>query len=98
MNKADFGEGEFEVAYAKVTTFAENNEQLRAEVTRSFAEYDKDNSQGLDRRELRQFLISFFAQYHIRLPITDEYVDAVFRQIDVNHDNVIQIEELLGFA
>lgn len=67
-------------------------------MSRYFSEYDKDNNDGLDRRELRQFLTSFFGQYHIRLPITDEYVDAVFRQIDMNHDNIIQIDELMAFA
>jgi hypothetical protein len=30
--------------------------------------------------------------------VTDEYVDAVFREIDANRDNKIQVEELQGFA
>jgi len=52
----------------------------------------------LDRRELRQFLGNFFGSYHIRVPITDEYVDAVFRSIDTNHDNKVQPDELINFA
>ena len=32
------------------------------------------------------------------MPITDEYVDAVFRSIDTNHDNKVQPEELIAFA
>ena len=63
-----------------------------------FSEYDDDNNAFLDRRELRQFLNNFFGGYHIRVPITDEYVDAVFRSIDSNHDNKIQPEELTAFA
>lgn len=43
-------------------------------------------------------MVQFFGQYHIRAPVTDEYVDAVFREIDANRDNKIQLEELQGFA
>ena len=32
------------------------------------------------------------------MPLTNEYVDATFREIDVNKDNKIQPEELHGFA
>ena len=32
------------------------------------------------------------------MPITDEYVDAVFRSIDSNHDNKLQPEELMAFS
>ena len=32
------------------------------------------------------------------MPVTDEYVDAVFRSIDSNHDNKIQPDELINFA
>ena len=32
------------------------------------------------------------------MPITDEYVDAVFRSIDTNHDNKIQLEEMEAFS
>jgi len=52
----------------------------------------------LDQKELRHFLESFFTTYHIRAPLTDEYVDATFREIDVNKDNKIQPEELHAYA
>ncbi len=45
-------------------------------------------------KELRQFLTKFFAEYRIRAPLTDEFIDATFREIDMNHDNKIQPEEL----
>ena len=44
------------------------------------------------------FLNAFFASYKIKFPITDEYVDAVFREIDLNHDNKIQPIELETYA
>ena len=98
INPADFGEGEFEAAKAQLHTFQQNEEQLSEEVMKYFNQYDTDGNAWLDRRELRQFLVNFFGSYHIRVPITDEYVDAVFRSIDQNHDNKLQPEELLAFA
>ena len=41
---------------------------------------------------------AFFKQYHIHLPLTDDFVDGVFRQIDENHDNKIQPEELEKYS
>ena len=52
-----------------------------------FAEFDKDANGHLDRKELREFLNQFFHSYKIHFPVTDEYVDAVFREIDVNRSN-----------
>ena len=98
INPADFGEGEFEAALTKLRSFQSDEEQLSQEVQKYFSDYDTDGNAFLDRRELRQFLSDFFGQYHIRVPITDEYVDAVFRSIDKNHDNKIQPEELIAFA
>ena len=43
-------------------------------------------------------MTEFFKSYKIHAPLTDEYVDAVFREIDANHDNKIQPEELHAFA
>ena len=43
-------------------------------------------------------MTNFFQTYHIRAPITDEYVDATFREIDANKDNKIQPEELHAYA
>ena len=52
----------------------------------------------MDRKELREFLHQFFNTYKIHFPITDEYVDAVFREIDKNRDNKIQPSELEEYA
>ena len=52
----------------------------------------------LDRKELRQFLSTFFTTYRIRAPLTDEFIDATFREIDTNHDNSIEPNELHAFA
>ena len=43
-------------------------------------------------------MTQFFAEYRIRAPLTDEFIDATFREIDANHDNKIQLEELQAFA
>lgn len=63
-----------------------------------FQEFDKDTNGFLDRKELREFLKLFFSTYKIHFPITDEYVDAVFREIDVDRDNKIQPAELESYA
>lgn len=98
INPSDFSAGEFEAAKTKLNQFASDEAQLTSEVTRYFNDYDNDGNAWLDRGELRKFLNEFFGSYHIRVPITDEYVDAVFRSIDSNHDNKIQPEELIAFA
>lgn len=67
-------------------------------MTTYFQSFDSDENDSLDRRELRLFLTQFMGSYHIRVPLTDEYVDDVFRTIDANHDNKIQPEELINFA
>jgi Ca2+-binding EF-hand superfamily protein len=67
-------------------------------VQKYFAEFDKDANGHLDRKELREFLNKFFNSYKIHFPITDEYVDAVFREIDANRDNKIQPNELEAYA
>uniref|UniRef100_A0A7S3MIS5 EF-hand domain-containing protein n=2 Tax=Choreotrichia TaxID=141411 RepID=A0A7S3MIS5_9SPIT len=98
INTNDFAAGELEAALTKLQSFQSDEAQLSEEVQKYFSAYDTDDNAHLDRRELRQFLSDFFSQYHIRVPITDEYVDAVFRSIDKNHDNKIQPEELIAFA
>ena len=40
----------------------------------------------------------FFTHYHIHLPVTSEFVDATFREIDANHDGKINFEEMLTFS
>jgi len=98
INPADFEAGELENTLTQLRAFRDDDNQLSEEVQKYFSAYDTDGNAFLDRRELRQFLHNFFGQYHIRLPLTDEYVDAVFRHIDKNHDNKIQPDELNNFA
>jgi len=98
INPAEFAEGEFDASFAKLTELSTNSAALDEEVMKYFAQYDDDANASLDRRELRGFLNNFFSAYHIHVPITDEYVDGVFRQIDINHDNKLQPEELKAFA
>lgn len=52
--------------------------------------YDSDKNGHLDRKELRQFMAKFFETFGINLPLTDEYVDATFREIDADHSNTIE--------
>lgn len=98
INPADFSQGELETDLVKLQGFQTDPAQLTEEVQKYFNEYDTDGNAWLDRGELRKFLTSFFTTYHIRFPVTDEYVDAVFRQIDTNHDNKIQQDEMIAFA
>jgi Ca2+-binding EF-hand superfamily protein len=71
---------------------------LDEQIQKYFTEFDEDTNGFLDRRELRHFLVKFFQLYKIHFPITDEFVDGLFRQIDANHDNKIQPDELEQFA
>lgn len=98
INPNDFAPSEMEETLSKLTSFQQNQESLDAEIKKYFDSYDTDENNSLDRKELRHFLTEFFGAYHIRAPITDEYVDAIFREIDSNRDNKIQLEELLAFA
>ena len=94
----DFTKEELQGVLVQLGDFKSANDHLREQVQKYFAEFDKDGNGFLDRRELRHFLIAFFTQYKIHFPITDEYVDAIFREIDVNRDNKIQPGELETYA
>jgi len=98
INPADFAAGELQTSFTQLQTFQSDPAKLSEEVTKYFNAYDTDGNAWLDRAELRKFLNDFFTSYHIRVPVTDEYVDAVFRSIDSNHDNKIQPEELTAFS
>ena len=78
--------------------FDSDDAALTEQLQKYFSEFDSDSNEWLDRGELRKFLTSFFQQYHIHAPLTDEFVDATFREIDTNHDNKIQPAELHAFA
>jgi hypothetical protein len=42
-------------------------------------------------------MTEFFEKFGINLPLTDEYVDATFREIDADHSNTIEREEILSY-
>ena len=94
----DFTKEELQAVLQQLNDFKTAPEQLKEQVQKYFGEFDKDGNGFLDRRELRHFLNAFFTQYKIHFPITDEYVDAIFREIDKNRDNKIQKEELELYA
>lgn len=68
------------------------------EVAKLFIEFDSNEDDSIDRRELRHFLTSLFEMFHIKSPINDDYVDYVFRQIDMNNDNSINLVEMQQYA
>jgi hypothetical protein len=43
-------------------------------------------------------LKAFFENFQIHLPLTDEYCDAIFRNLDADRSNSIQFEELVVYA
>ena len=98
INHADFNAGELDTCLTKLQEFDNDDALLTEQLQKYFSEFDGDSNDWLDRKELRQFLTEFFTTYHIHAPLTDEYVDATFREIDANRDNKIQPEELHAFA
>ena len=98
INPSDFNAGELDAHLERLREFDGNDQMLEEQLQKYFSEFDSDSNAWLDRKELRQFLTTFFETYHIHAPLTDEYVDATFREIDANRDNKIQPEELHAFA
>ena len=98
INPAEFKDGELDQHLTRLQEFDGNDALLQEQLEKYFSEFDSDSNAWLDRKELRLFLTSFFDTYHIHAPLTDEYVDATFREIDANRDNKIQPEELHAFA
>ena len=56
-----------------------------------FIEFDEDESGALDRNELKNFLMAFFLQYKIRVPLTEEFVDTTFDDIDADGDGAVDL-------
>ena len=94
----EFTKEELTTILQTLTDFRDVKDHLDEQIQKYFSEFDKDENGFLDRKELREFLNQFFKSYKIHFPITDEYVDAVFREIDVNRDNKIQPNELEAYA
>ncbi|CDW82598.1 calmodulin [Stylonychia lemnae] len=99
MIKAEeFTAEELQAIIQQLGDFKDQQTHLQEQVGSYFQNFDKDSNGFLDRKELREFLTNFFTQYKIHFPVTDEYVDAVFREIDLNRDNKIQPNELESYA
>ena len=98
INIGELKDGELARTLTQLHSFNRNNWRLKEELSRYWKEYDADGNDSLDHAELRHFIKSFFKEYHVRLPVTDEFIDATFREIDANHDGKIQFDELLAFA
>ena len=98
INLNDLKEGELARTLTQLHSFNRNNWRLKEELNKYWKQYDADGNDYLDRGELRHFIVTFFKEYHVRLPVTDEFVDATFREIDENHDGKIQFDELLAFS
>ena len=85
----EFTKEELQAVIQHLTDFKDVSDHLKEQVQKYFSEFDTDTNGFLDRRELRHFLNEFFKTYKIHFPVTDEYVDALFREIDTNKDNKI---------
>lgn len=59
-----------------------------------FTEFDKDQNGYLDRHELRLFLVCLFKEIKLNIPLTEEFIDTVFGDIDLNNDGKIDLSEL----
>ena len=94
----EFTKDEVENILKHLSDFRDVKDHLSEQVQKYFQEFDTDSNGYLDKRELRKFLEKFFSTYKIHFPVTDEYVDAVFRDIDQNRDNKIQPNELEQYA
>lgn len=94
----DFTKDEAEKILETLMSFRDTKDHLSEQIQKYFQEFDHDKNGVLDKKELRHFLNNFFKTYKIHLPVTDEYVDAVFRDIDANRDNKIQPVELEQYA
>lgn len=98
FNQADLEPGDWEKIKAQADEYAQDPELMVNKVNEFFLVFDEDKSGFLDRKELRHFMEAFFKQFHVRLPLTDDFVFSVFQQIDTNHDNKIEPSELQAFA
>lgn len=91
INPKEFQEGQLYRIVHKLENYKNHPERLLAQVEAYFTEFDADKSGALDRHELRNFLIAFFRQYKIRLPLTEEFVDSTFSEIDKDGDGNVDL-------
>ena len=94
MNPAHLSEAQRAKVTEKLVHFKNTEGALVGAVHEYFSKYDSDGNGHIARKELRNFLIAFFEEFEIKLPITDEFVDATFRELDQDRNNAIEEEEL----
>ena len=63
-------------------------------VAEIFEEFDKDKNGFLDRKEIRSFFNKIFKEWKLIFPMTDEFLDDLFRDIDKDHNNKISPDEM----
>ena len=96
VNSADFSKEDLENTVNTLKNLQGGN--LKEQVTKYFEEFDTDKNGHLDRAEWPEFLKKFFATYKIETPLTEEYVERAFNDIDLNKDNLVQPDELEAFT
>jgi Ca2+-binding EF-hand superfamily protein len=75
---SDFKEGELAADIEKLTSYNNDSASLHEQINKFFIEFDTDKSGFLDRKELRKFMEAFFKQYHVRVPLNDDFVHHLF--------------------
>jgi calmodulin len=87
------GEIDFEEFLSLIKKVNEDNNEIDEEdaVIRAFRTFDKDRNGYLDCREFRYILTRLGDRF------TDQEVDEIFKEADLNHDGRIQYEEFVSF-
>ena len=91
INPKDFKEGQLQRIVCKLESYQDHPDVLEKQVEAYFIEFDEDESGALDRNELKNFLMAFFLQYKIRVPLTEEFVDTTFDDIDADGDGAVDL-------
>ena len=79
------------IATLEVTKVVGGFDKLVVEV---FKEFDTDKNGVLDRKEMRTFFGKIFTEWKVMIPMSDEFLDDLFRDIDKDHSNSISPGEL----
>ena len=79
------------IATAELAKEESGINKLVAEI---FEEFDKDKNGVLDRKEIRSFFSKIFKEWKLTIPMTDEFLDDLFRDIDKDHNNKISPDEM----
>ena len=97
INSKSFREGQLLRTITKLQALNDNQDQLQEQVERYFKEFDKDQNGYLDRQELAEFLVQLFKRTKLTIPLSEEFIDTVFEDIDRNNDGRIVITELYPY-